>query len=146
MTLNLTSLSPWPNRLHHHNRILTTCPTVFRAKNNNNNIFKASLSESYHEEALVAADDNDNTSTTSTSTSSSSGDDEYELIIERVSSAKDASEALQVFGEMSNKKFGVVSSSDCCRVISAAIQRNNADLALSIFNAMRSSFGIGVHC
>nr|GEV56397.1 hypothetical protein [Tanacetum cinerariifolium] len=149
MTLNLTSLSPWPNRLHllhhhhHHNRILTTSPTPFRAKNNNL-LIKASLSESYHEEALVADDDNDNTSTTTTTSSSSSGDDEYELIIERVSNAKDASEALQVFGEMSERKSGVVSSADCCRIISAAIERNNADLALSIFNAMRSSFGIGV--
>ncbi|PWA52434.1 pentatricopeptide repeat (PPR) superfamily protein [Artemisia annua] len=45
---------------------------------------------------------------------------------------------------MSERKSGVVSVSECCRVISAAIERDNADLALSIFNAMRSSFGLGV--
>ena len=67
------------------------------------------------------------------------------MIIERVSNAKDASEALQVFGEMSERKSGVVSVSECCRVISAAIERDNVDLALSIFNAMRSSFGIGIY-
>ncbi|PWA54447.1 ATP synthase subunit beta [Artemisia annua] len=42
---------------------------------------------------------------------------------------------------MSERRSGVVSCSGCCLIISAAIERNNADLALSIFNAMRSSFG-----
>ncbi|GAB4834568.1 hypothetical protein Ancab_032827 [Ancistrocladus abbreviatus] len=61
-------------------------------------------------------------------------------LVNRVSSSKDASEVLEVVVEKSNRNGGVLSSSDCCRIISAALERNNSDLALSIFNAMRSSF------
>ncbi|KAI7742462.1 hypothetical protein M8C21_007623, partial [Ambrosia artemisiifolia] len=147
MTLNLTS--PWPNRLHlhstHHHRFLstTTEPTYmfcsFRTPNyktNNNNI-KVSLSESYHERAVVDGDDD-------AAASSSSSSSEYDLIISKVSTAKDATEALQVFGEMSKRSGGVVTTSDCCSIISAALNRNNAELALSVFQAMRSSFDAGV--
>ncbi|KAJ0427572.1 putative tetratricopeptide-like helical domain superfamily [Helianthus annuus] len=137
MTLNLTS--PWPNRLHlhstHHHRFNETASNSqlfcsFRTPNHKNNNIKASLSESYHEGAVVDGDD--------------AGSKDYELIISKVSAAKDASEALQVFGEMSKRSGGVVSTSDCCEIISAALDRNNADLALSVFQAMRSSFDTGV--
>ncbi|KVH95308.1 hypothetical protein Ccrd_002608 [Cynara cardunculus var. scolymus] len=139
MTLNLTS--PWPNRLYlHHHRFLSTSneatqslskSQVFCNLRNYKNI-KASLSESYHEGAVAAGDDD-------------AGNGDFELIINRVSAAKDASEALEVFGEMTKRSGGVVSTSDCSLIISAALDRNNADLALSIFKAMRSSFNaVGV--
>ncbi|CAK9163076.1 unnamed protein product [Ilex paraguariensis] len=60
----------------------------------------------------------------------------------RVSSLKDANQVLDMIAEKYNGKRsgGVVSAPDCCSIISAALDRNNADLALSIFSAMRSSF------
>ena len=60
-----------------------------------------------------------------------------------VSRAKDADEALQVIDEMSDRSSGTVSASDCCAIISAALDRNNPDLALSLFYAMRASFDQG---
>lgn len=134
MTLNLTS-SPWPNHLHFHHftHTISSKPQIFytfRTPNPNyNNNIKASLSESYHEHAVANGDDN-------------TGDNE--MIISRVAAAKDANEALQVFGEMTKRSSGVVSVSDCCLIISAAIDRSNIDLALSVFTAMRSSFNTGI--
>lgn len=66
-----------------------------------------------------------------------------EELLNRVSVAKDAAEALFVVGEGCDRSSGVVSTSDSCLIISAAIDRGNAELALSIFFAMRSSFGAG---
>ncbi|KAK6935527.1 hypothetical protein RJ641_035682, partial [Dillenia turbinata] len=66
-----------------------------------------------------------------------------ELISRVASSAKDANEALDVISEMSERNGGVVSVSDCCEIITSALDRNNADLALSVFSAMRSSFDHG---
>ncbi|KAL8201010.1 hypothetical protein R6Q57_012349 [Mikania cordata] len=132
MTLNLTS--PWPNRLYthstHHHCFPSTVFCSFRTPVFKYDNIKASLSESYHEGAVVDDDD--------------SGSEDYELILNKASAAKDASEALQVFGEMTKRSGGVVSTSDCCSIISAALDRNNADLALSVFQAMRSSFDAGV--
>ncbi|KAJ6341666.1 hypothetical protein OIU78_009758 [Salix suchowensis] len=62
----------------------------------------------------------------------------------RVSAAKDANEALQIIAEITNKSNGLVSVTDCCGIITAAIDRGNTDLALSVFYAMRSSFDQGV--
>ncbi|XP_021757672.1 uncharacterized protein LOC110722696 [Chenopodium quinoa] len=59
--------------------------------------------------------------------------------ISRASSMKDASEVLQMIVESRSENGGIVSCDDCCRIINAAILCNNSDLALSIFNAMRSS-------
>lgn len=67
-----------------------------------------------------------------------------EELLNRVSAAKDAAEALLVIAELSNTSNGVVSTSDCCLIISTAIDRGNADLALSIFFAMRCSFSAGI--
>ncbi|XP_011026880.1 PREDICTED: uncharacterized protein LOC105127326 isoform X2 [Populus euphratica] len=58
----------------------------------------------------------------------------------RVSAAKDANEALQIIAEITNKSNGLVNVTDCCGIITAAIDRGNTDLALSVFYAMRSSF------
>ncbi|XP_059645344.1 uncharacterized protein LOC132286926 isoform X2 [Cornus florida] len=90
---------------------------------------RASLSESENE---VAAE------------SSVSLDLSGEEWLNCVSIAKDANEALNMIAEKSQRSGGVVSIDDCCSIISAALDRNNADLALSIFSAMRSSFDTGV--
>jgi hypothetical protein len=63
--------------------------------------------------------------------------------LSRVSAAKDANEALQIIAEITNRSNGLVSVTDCCGIITAAIDRCNADLALSVFYAMRSSFDQG---
>ncbi|KAJ6933760.1 hypothetical protein NC651_008989 [Populus alba x Populus x berolinensis] len=63
--------------------------------------------------------------------------------LSRVSAAKDANEALQIIAEITNRSNGLVSVTDCCGIITAAIDRRNADLALSVFYAMRSSFDQG---
>lgn len=64
-----------------------------------------------------------------------------ELLV-RVSAAKDAAEALFFIAE-ERRTGGVVSPSDCRLIISAALDRGNAELALSVFSAMRSSFDSG---
>ncbi|KAJ8764924.1 hypothetical protein K2173_010389 [Erythroxylum novogranatense] len=63
-----------------------------------------------------------------------------EALLARVSAAKDAAEALNIIAQMSQRNSGVVPVPDCCLIISSAIHRNNSDLALSVFYAMRSSF------
>lgn len=72
-----------------------------------------------------------------------------EELLSRVSATKDADEALEMIdqsqSESSEQRYGgVVSGSDCRLIISAALDRNNADLALSVFYAMRSSFDTGL--
>ncbi|KAJ6946067.1 hypothetical protein NC651_000979 [Populus alba x Populus x berolinensis] len=82
----------------------------------------------------------------------SADDDDYnnsflslnEDSLSRVSAAKDANEALQIIAVITNKSNGLVSVTDCCGIISAAIDRGNSELALSVFYAMRSSFDQGV--
>lgn len=64
-------------------------------------------------------------------------------LIGLVSAAKDASVVLDVIAEKTGRSGGVVSSSDCCLIISAALDRSNADLAISVFDAMRSTFDNG---
>lgn len=66
-----------------------------------------------------------------------------EELLSRVSAAKDANEALEIIADISNTGSGVVGISDCCRIITAALERNNAELALSVFYAMRSSLDQG---
>ncbi|XAR70168.1 hypothetical protein NMG60_11026942 [Bertholletia excelsa] len=63
-----------------------------------------------------------------------------ENLLNRVSAAKNANEALDLIVDHSKRSAGVVSNSQCCSIISAAFNRSNVDLALSIFAAMRSSF------
>ncbi|OIT39814.1 PREDICTED: uncharacterized protein LOC109237621 [Nicotiana attenuata] len=64
-------------------------------------------------------------------------------LISRISAAKDASEVLEIISQKTGENGGVISASDCCLIISAALDRNNADLALSVFDAMRSTFDPG---
>ncbi|CAN0908835.1 hypothetical protein LINGRAHAP2_LOCUS25489 [Linum grandiflorum] len=65
--------------------------------------------------------------------------DDNALLV-RVSAAKQADEALEIIAEVSQRSSGVVGVSDCCSIINAALDRNNSELALSVFYAMRSSF------
>ncbi|KAK7318103.1 hypothetical protein RJT34_02801 [Clitoria ternatea] len=65
---------------------------------------------------------------------------DQQLLLRVSAAAKDADEALQIISETSSRNGGVVSTSDCCSIISAALGRNNPQLALSVFYAMRSSF------
>lgn len=67
---------------------------------------------------------------------------DQELLV-RVAAAKDANEALQMIAEKSGRDGGVVCTTDCCSIISAALNRNNVELALSVFYAMRASFDQG---
>ncbi|KAL0393682.1 UNVERIFIED_CONTAM: hypothetical protein Slati_4334400 [Sesamum latifolium] len=64
-------------------------------------------------------------------------------LLGRVSAATDAAEVLLLIAEERRTTRGVVSVSDCRLIISAALDRGNADLALSMFSAMRSSFDSG---
>ncbi|KAH1075213.1 hypothetical protein J1N35_027541 [Gossypium stocksii] len=72
-----------------------------------------------------------------------------EALLSRVSATKDADEALEMIAQSQSESGeqlsgGVVNVSDCRLIINAALDRNNADLALSVFYAMRSSFDTGV--
>lgn len=71
-----------------------------------------------------------------------------EALLSRVSATKDADEALEMIAQSQSESGeqlngGVVSVSDCRLIINAALDRNNADLALSVYYAMRSSFDTG---
>ncbi|KAK9145488.1 hypothetical protein Sjap_005391 [Stephania japonica] len=65
-------------------------------------------------------------------------------LLRRISGAKDAEEVLEVIAERCEGRGGVVSVKDCCRIIGAAIERNNAQLAVSVYSAMNSSFDQGL--
>lgn len=66
-----------------------------------------------------------------------------EELLAKVSGAKDANEALDMIGDKCGGNGGVVGVNDCCLIITAALERNNAELALSVFYAMRASFDQG---
>jgi hypothetical protein len=68
---------------------------------------------------------------------------DQQLLLRVASTAKDADEALQIIADNSSTNGGVVSTSDCCSIISAALDRNNPQLALSVFYSMRSTFHQG---
>lgn len=65
-------------------------------------------------------------------------------VIAVVSSAKDADEALRMIADKSGRSGGIVSVLGCRLIIVAALERNNPELALSVFYAMRSSFYKGL--
>ncbi|KAL8141592.1 hypothetical protein V2J09_014624 [Rumex salicifolius] len=63
-----------------------------------------------------------------------------DALVARVSSVTEASQVLEIIAaEKSDRNSAVLSSSDCCKIIAAAIDRNNSDLAISVFHAMRRS-------
>ncbi|KAK2966524.1 hypothetical protein RJ640_019053, partial [Escallonia rubra] len=153
MTLNLGS--PWlsPHSLPSLNRFSTDTPrsnsntsallylllTNYTSVRHQNFGAIAASSENFRANASLSESENKVSETYDSDLFEASD----ELINLVSSTAKDASEALELIAEMSRRGGGTVSSSDCCRIISAALDRGNADLALSIFAAMRSSFDTG---
>ncbi|KAK9274787.1 hypothetical protein L1049_022039 [Liquidambar formosana] len=146
MTLNLGS--PWFSCLSHPSPHLSKLPEtpphgtflflIFGSKNTSFSTFSTPLySKHFKIKSSISESEN---GVTDNSVSELLGDE----LLSRVSAAKDANEALEVVAEMSERNGGVVSTSDCCSIISAALERNNADLALSVFYAMRSSFDQGI--
>ncbi|KAF8033375.1 hypothetical protein BT93_D2090 [Corymbia citriodora subsp. variegata] len=95
---------------------------------------RASLSESEND---VAGGEE------SSSSSSSSSAILSDKVIGEVSGAGDADEALRIIAEKADRSSGVVGVSDCCSIMNAALERGNAELALSVFYAMRSTFDQG---
>lgn len=69
-----------------------------------------------------------------------------EELLRRISSVKEADEAMDIIMEAKEGQGGgEVKNEDCRAIIAAAIDRGNVDLALSVFHAMRSSFGKGLN-
>ncbi|CAA6672987.1 unnamed protein product [Spirodela intermedia] len=64
-------------------------------------------------------------------------------LLRRVLGAKDADQVLDVIAEYRGEGLGVVGADQCCSIIEAALDRNNTELALSVFSAMRSSSAPG---
>ncbi|RWW26050.1 hypothetical protein GW17_00009594 [Ensete ventricosum] len=67
-----------------------------------------------------------------------------EELLRRVSGAKDADEALGMIEEARGSGHpGVIETEDCHSIIESAFDRGDADLALSVFYAMRAGFDRG---
>ncbi|XP_022736350.1 uncharacterized protein LOC111289507 isoform X2 [Durio zibethinus] len=150
MTLNIAS-SPWLSCFSPPNTRLYECSP----NNNNNNVTLLSLL--LRSNSLSSLKTNKPFKARASSKENQPNgvveEEETSLLNEEllsiVSSTKDADEALEMItqnqGESSEQRNGgVVSGSDCRLIINAALDRNNAELALSVFYAMRSSFDTGV--
>ncbi|KAL0329944.1 UNVERIFIED_CONTAM: hypothetical protein Sradi_4981100 [Sesamum radiatum] len=92
---------------------------------------------------FIAAANNEVSSSASSDQGKLPSDLFDDQLLGRVSAATDAAEVLLLIAEERRTSRGVVSVSDCRLIISAALDRGNADLALSVFSAMRSSFDSG---
>ncbi|KAL0312445.1 UNVERIFIED_CONTAM: hypothetical protein Sradi_5643800 [Sesamum radiatum] len=92
---------------------------------------------------FTAAANNDVSSSPSSDQGKPPSDLFDDQLLGRVSAATNAAEVLLLIAEERRTTRGVVSVSDCRLIISAALDRGNADLALSVFSAMRSSFDSG---
>lgn len=67
-----------------------------------------------------------------------------EELLRRVSAAKDADQAMDMIVEArGGVVVGEVGNEDCRAIITAAIDRGNVELALSLFHAMRRGFRQG---
>ncbi|KAK1322539.1 hypothetical protein QJS10_CPA03g00874 [Acorus calamus] len=135
-------VSLWNSNLscHHHNR---PCHPPFSTPNNHNGSLLIHLSSPLSKGGAVARASSDDGKSSSTSSSSSPGGLLDEELLRLVSAAKDADEALAMILERRGGG-GVVSAEDCRSIIDGAFARNNVELALSIFEAMRSGFSSGV--
>ncbi|KAK9926967.1 hypothetical protein M0R45_024173 [Rubus argutus] len=139
MTLYLSS-PPW---LSHPSPLLPILPTY---NNTNALFFRLSLTSINFSKILTtkASSLGESESANGIADDSVSELLDEELLSE-VSGAKDAQEALKMIDELPERKNGgVISVSDCCTIISAALKRNNPELALSVFYEMRTSFDQGV--
>ncbi|KAF1862303.1 hypothetical protein Lal_00026829 [Lupinus albus] len=139
MTLNLctpcfsrlfSSSLPKSSSLNHNannnNKLFfstSSIPNLLKSFNN----AKASISENHNEVSNDTVSDSDQLL-------------DQKLLLRIATTAKDAVEVLNMIAENSDSKRGVVCISDCCAVISTALKRNNHELALSVFYAMRATF------
>ncbi|KAF5187586.1 Pentatricopeptide repeat (PPR) superfamily protein [Thalictrum thalictroides] len=127
----------------------------FSANYNNNSVFVLLLSK--YTSHSVSNLNNLNFKTKAAASSSSSSNRRVEntennsnleilddVLLNRISSLKDAEEVLMLIAEKSERNGGILSTSDCSSIIKAAFDRNNAQLALSVYSAMRSNFNQGV--
>lgn len=67
-----------------------------------------------------------------------------EELLRRLSSARDADQALDMIAEAHQSVgYGTVDIADCHSIIAASFHRGNTELALSMLHAMRSGFSQG---
>ncbi|RCV30679.1 hypothetical protein SETIT_6G114500v2 [Setaria italica] len=65
-------------------------------------------------------------------------------LLRRVSGAADADQALDIVAESSGGAGAALEAPECNAIVAAALDRGNVELALSVFEAMRSGFaGVG---
>ncbi|CAL4998072.1 unnamed protein product [Urochloa decumbens] len=65
-------------------------------------------------------------------------------LLRRVSGAADADQALDIVAESAGGAGATLEAPECNAIVAAALDRGNVELALSLFEAMRSSFaGVG---
>ena len=78
--------------------------------------------------------------------SSAEGEEKYldDELLRRIIGSKDADQVLDLISEYRGGSVGVVETDTCFSIIEGALDRNNTDLALSVFSAMRSSSFLGI--
>ncbi|RLM61151.1 uncharacterized protein C2845_PM14G08300 [Panicum miliaceum] len=65
-------------------------------------------------------------------------------LLRRVSGAGDADQALDIVAESAGGSVAALEAPECNAIVAAALDRGNVELALSVFDAMRSGFaGVG---
>jgi pentatricopeptide repeat protein len=64
-------------------------------------------------------------------------------LLRRVSGAADADQALDIVAESSGSAGAALEAPECNAIVAAALDRGNVELALSVFEAMRSGFAGG---
>lgn len=139
MTLNLSS-PPFLSRFSppHFTRLFETSPSSFDGSSFWNLLFRSSSASSVLIKARPLKP------RASVSENPNKGCEESSFLdgelLGRVSGAKDAAEALEIIALSNGRNGGAVEASDCRLIIKAALDCGNADLALSVFYAMRSSF------
>ncbi|PIA34312.1 hypothetical protein AQUCO_03800122v1 [Aquilegia coerulea] len=152
---NLILTQPYLSRISSPSSTQSKFSTFSPTFNNNNSLFILLLTKYTSHRVSNLNNLNFKTKASSSSSSSSSNreienvesdsvseilDDE---LLKRISSLKDAEEVLMMIAEKSERNGGILSTSDCNLIIKAAFDRNNAQLALSVYSAMRSNFNQG---
>lgn len=141
MTLNL-SYSRLPRLSYYHPPLSILSESLIFNNNSNNASLLRNLALNFSRNLRTNASLSESESSGGLADSSVSElfDDE---LVSHISVAKDAHQALHMIAERSGQNGGFVSASDGCRIILAALERNNPELALSAFYEMRASFEQG---
>ncbi|XP_078428285.1 pentatricopeptide repeat (PPR) superfamily protein [Wolffia australiana] len=71
------------------------------------------------------------------------GNSVNDALLRRILGAKDADQVLDAIAMHRGENLGVVGTDLCCWIIEAALDRNNTELALSVYSAMLSSSFLG---